>query len=439
MNVSGNDVKVLGKVVSIAVDNIVADAEQVFDKNANLNQETINRNMTNAINQAVADVSSINTRVGSLEDAIDDKLNISDYQTYASLMREDIMIKISEVEEEKQNVLTFDNTPTANSDNPVKSKGVYAAFYTLELQNATGSVSQATELHIALNKNDGSEEDPNTHEIDTLIISQATENKAGLLPAKSEWDNEPTTGSSNLVKSGGIKSAIDNVLNGLKTNLTTEDIKIIYNDQQYANIYGNDDALRFAVSAPDFFISSTSGTTISSNGAISIVSHGEDGVLLNADNGGATISSSATTTIIGDEEIGISSDSAININAGEEININAPSVKVNGKDVSSTINNIFPNSDYIYTGSDRTTTPGLYLYNAGVDRSKFSPMISEEETGLLIVTHESFLDSSTGDSLTDVCQLFIDMLGNRYSRRLRYTGSVDNIDWGNAPEFIQRS
>lgn len=40
--------------------------------------------MTNAINQAVADVSSINTRVGSLEDALDDKLNISDYQTYSA-------------------------------------------------------------------------------------------------------------------------------------------------------------------------------------------------------------------------------------------------------------------------------------------------------------------------------------------------------------------
>ena len=361
MNVSGNDVKVLGKVVSIAVDNIVADAEQVFDKNSNLNQETINRNMTNAINQAVADVASINTRVGSLEDAIDDKLNISDYQTSAALMRDSIMLMISEVEEQKQDVLTFDNTPTANSNNPVKS--------------------------------------------------------------------------------GGIKSAIDTITSNIKNSLSTYDIKILYDnngqDVQYADLYSNADGVRFSISASDFMTSSTGDISIASGGNISITSHGEDGVSLSADNGGAVVSSSTTTSIIGNEEIGISSDSAININAGEAININAPSVEINGKDVSSTINNIFPSGSY--TGSDRTTTPGLYLYDAGVDRNHFTPSIDEYTTGLLIVTHEHGIDDSTGDAWNNVCQLFIDMNGNRYSRRLPYTNRVQDIDWTNAPDFTLRS
>lgn len=346
MNVSGNDVKVLGKVVSIAVDNIVADAEQVFDKNANLNQETINRNMTNAINQAVADVSSINTMVGSLEDAIDDKLNISDYQTYATQMREDIMLKISEVEDEKQDVLTFDNVPTANSNNPVKS--------------------------------------------------------------------------------GGIKTAIDDAVNGLKTNFTTEDIKIVYNDQQYANIYGNDDALRFVVSAPDFFISSTSGTTISSNGAISIVSHGEDGVLLNADNGGTTISSSATTTIIGDEEIGISSDSAININADEEINLNAPSVKVNGKNAEVAIDKI--TSMYPTDNLARISEPGIYF--TGIS-STLLPDPQNDGTSFLMLVYNV---SEPRTPVVNIHQLLIGYRGTMYKRVIQYTQGHD-VDWDNASAF----
>ena len=397
MNVSGNDVKVLGKVVSIAVDNIVADAEQVFDKNSNLNQETVNKNLSDAIQDAVIDIAAL--------------------------------------ESSKQDVLTFDNVPTANSNNPVKSGGVdaainnvihalnvaiaqetvraEAAFYTLDLQNATGSAAQATELHIVLNKNDGSEEDPDIHTIGTLTISQATENKAGLLPAKSEWDDEPTAGSNNLVTSGGIKSAIDNIISYDST----------YNRKTLESTYVE------MVGRPCLYLSA-GGEWPEGAGEISL--HSTEGTIELTGDSYVHIRSGkqqyTTSPIVGGN---------INIETGGHIYINGDPVKINGKDISSAINNIFPSGSY--TGNDLTTTPGLYLYEAGVDRNHFTPAIDEYTTGLLIVTHEHGIDDSTGDGWNNVCQLFIDMYGNRYSRRLPYTNRVQDIDWTNAPDFTLTS
>lgn len=52
---------------------------------------------------------------------------IQDLTMVAQLLREDVSA-IQQEMPEKQNVLTFDNTPTANSDNPVKSKGIKKAI-----------------------------------------------------------------------------------------------------------------------------------------------------------------------------------------------------------------------------------------------------------------------------------------------------------------------
>ena len=52
---------------------------------------------------------------------------IQDLTTVAQLIRDDVSA-IQQEMPEKQNVLTFDNTPTANSDNPVKSKGIKSAI-----------------------------------------------------------------------------------------------------------------------------------------------------------------------------------------------------------------------------------------------------------------------------------------------------------------------
>lgn len=331
MNVSGNDVKVLGKVVSIAVDNIVADAEQVFDKNANLNQETINRNMTNAINQAVADVSSINTRVGSLEDAIDDKLNISDYQTYSTQMRESIMAKISEVEEEKQDVLTFDNTPTANSNNPVTSDGI---------KNA----------------------------IDEIISYDSTYGRKTLESANVNLIGHPSI----YLRAGGEwpEDAGEIGLHSIEGSI---------------NLIGDTD------------VEIRSGKQ-------------------------ATTSS----PIVG---------GSIDIETGGTISINGDPVKINGKDISSTIGNIFPATEM--TSIDLwTKTPGIYVGLIGDSRDRF-PNIEEYTTGIMFVNNESGT-SGDDEDWRDLRQVVIDSSGKIYRRTIPYTGqNLDQIDWSTAPDFVQ--
>ena len=125
-------------------------------------------------------------------------------------MRDSIMLKIGEVEDEKQDVLTFDNTPTDNSDNPVKS--------------------------------------------------------------------------------GGIKSAIDNITSSIKNSLSTYWIKILYDnngrDEEKARIDGSYDSFTISTNDhTDFILSALGGNieaiasgeiVVSSNDNIGITSNGSD-------------------------------------------------------------------------------------------------------------------------------------------------------------------
>lgn len=78
----------------------------------------------------------------------------------------------------------------------------------LEIKDVTGSQSQVTEMSIALRTNEGSEQDPEIVTLDTLIIQQASEQKAGLLPAKNTWDSEPVLNSKKLLSSGVVYNKI---------------------------------------------------------------------------------------------------------------------------------------------------------------------------------------------------------------------------------------
>ena len=93
----------------------------------------------------------------------------------------------------KQDALTFDNAPTADSANPVKSGGVYTAL--------SGKQDSLT------------------------------------------FDNVPTSGSNNPVKSGGVYSSVDsvntavtnlgNTVTGLRTSFTTNELKLVSNGTTY--------------------------------------------------------------------------------------------------------------------------------------------------------------------------------------------------------------
>lgn len=259
------------------------------------------------------------------------------------------------------------------------------------------------------------------------------------------FDNTPTANSNNPVKSGGIKSAIDAINSNIKNNLSTYDIKVLYNnngqDEQYANLYSNADSIRFSISASDFMTSSAGDISIASRGNVSITSHGEDGVSLNAENGGAAISSSTTTTIIGDKEIGISSDSAININAGEEVNINAPSVKVNGTNIN-TIKNNAQNAlnkiNAMYPGDMHVETPGIYYAYPDFGNPDLIPSSMSHgllDGYLLLVTIVEEFDVHGG--YRHLHQLIIDIVTGRKATRYINYPHDSTIDWSTAPNFTE--
>ena len=67
--------------------------------------------------------------------------------------------KVKEALDEKQDMLTFDNTPTANSNNPVESGGVYTAiqgvlgnFATVETSSSASNAYRGGELLVYNNK-----------------------------------------------------------------------------------------------------------------------------------------------------------------------------------------------------------------------------------------------------------------------------------------------
>ena len=319
----------------------------------------------------------------------------------------------------KQDALTFDNLPSQGSNNPVKSGGVYS-----KIQDLTTTAQLIRD--------------------DVSAIQQEMPGKQNVLT----FDNTPTANSNNPVKSGGIKSAIDAINSNIKNNLSTYDIKVLYNnngqDEQYANLYSNADGIRFSISASDFMTSSAGDISIASRGNVSITSHGEDGVSLNAENGGAAISSSTTTTIIGDEEIGISSDSAININAGEEVNINAPSVKVNGTNINTIKNNAQNalnkiNAMYPDEGKGmRIETSGIYYAYPGFEDLDIIPssMAHGITTGYLLLVTTTIEMDAHGGIYNYLHQLIIDIVTGRKAKRLiGYNGGT--VDWSTAPNFTE--
>ena len=92
----------------------------------------------------------------------------------------------------KQNTLTFDNTPTENSTNPVTSGGIYNA-----LQNVQPDMS---------NYYDKDEID-DAHLTISAALNELHDEKQDLL----NFDNSPTQNSTNPVTSGGVYTALQNV------------------------------------------------------------------------------------------------------------------------------------------------------------------------------------------------------------------------------------
>lgn len=92
----------------------------------------------------------------------------------------------------KQGALTFDSTPTAGSNNPVKSSGIKTALDTKA--NSSDIPTALSELST-----------DSTHRVVTDSEKSTWNNKQ----AKLTFDTTPTANSSNPVTSGGVKTALD--------------------------------------------------------------------------------------------------------------------------------------------------------------------------------------------------------------------------------------
>lgn len=112
--------------------------------------------------------------------------------------------KITQVEQAKQNKLTFDDTPTHSSNNPVTSTGI--KDYVDEITGQLGDLNTPAEsLVTAINQLDGKFKDPDTAMSD--ISENAVQNKA-IKEYIDDRDTTPTEGSQKAVTSDGIYKAI---------------------------------------------------------------------------------------------------------------------------------------------------------------------------------------------------------------------------------------
>ena len=139
----------------------------------------------------------------------------------------------------KQNILTFDLTPTADSTNPVTSGGVKAA-----LDSKSNLVGQTISLVI------------NGQEIE--IESSDVPN---LIRALSDPDSTPIANSNNLVTSGSVKAALDN-----KRTLVGQTISLVISGQEIEIDSSDVPNLIRALSDPDSTPIANSNNLVTSGG-----------------------------------------------------------------------------------------------------------------------------------------------------------------------------
>lgn len=140
---------------------------------------------------------------------------------------------LSTAVQNKQDKLTFDSLPTENSDNPVKSKGIFNTFK---------DYAKKTDLHTKLSEF--------TNDVGFLTAHQDISGKQDKLT----FDNDPTDSSDNPVKSKGIKKYVDDKITAVNTNKADKSdiptkVSQLTNDKNYLtthqDISGKQDKLTF--------------------------------------------------------------------------------------------------------------------------------------------------------------------------------------------------
>ena len=112
--------------------------------------------------------------------------------------------KITQVEQAKQDKLTFDDTPTHSSNNPVTSTGI--KDYVDEITGQLGDLNTPAEsLVTAINQLEGKYKEPDTTMSDT---SENTVQNKVIKDYIDDRDTTPTEGSQKAVTSDGVYKAI---------------------------------------------------------------------------------------------------------------------------------------------------------------------------------------------------------------------------------------
>lgn len=360
----------------------------------------------------------------------------------------------------KQDALTFDNLPTQGSNNPVKSNGIYNRMHIL-----TTAIQQVSE--------------------DVVTLQQAMPGKQNVLT----FDNTPTANSDNPVKSGGIKSAIDehtensaihvtgldktkwngyeSTLTGMATQINTRTLKT-----SDVKVYAASD-LSYTTQIGE--IKSNAGKlNVESENTINITTSGEDtDINLTASDGDVKLQSGKDINIQGYEATNITGSNDLNMSAGyvtmtategttaiasadnvtisagsssvnKEINLNANAVKVNGTNIDTIKNNaqnalnkinaMYPDQ---FDGM-QIETPGIYYAYPDFGNPNLIPssMSHSTFTGyLLLVTTVEEVDIHGG--YRHLHQLIIDIVTGRKATRMINYPYDSTIDWSAAPNFTE--
>lgn len=165
-----------------------------------------------------------NVDVGNVQEQLD---TIKAEQTEQNTKISNNKREIDSVKQElsgKQNVLTFDATPTAGSNNPVTSDGIKRAIDNVDVGNVQEQLDaikqEQTEQNKKISDNktavDSVKESVANQETDITTLQETTAGHTteieGLKTSKQNvltFDATPTAGSQNPVTSDGIKKAID--------------------------------------------------------------------------------------------------------------------------------------------------------------------------------------------------------------------------------------
>lgn len=161
--------------------------------------------LKNAAESLVTAINNIDGRVEQNATSINDLNNDLAAERQARIDGDQVLdTKITQVEQAKQDKLTFDDTPTHSSNNPVTSTGI--KDYVDEITGQLGDLNTPAEsLVTAINQLEGKYKEPDTAMSDTS--ENAVQNKV-IKEYIDDRDTTPTENSEKAVTSDGIYKAI---------------------------------------------------------------------------------------------------------------------------------------------------------------------------------------------------------------------------------------